>query len=479
MARHAQEESLQAIEQVLREHPEGRTTSQIEAALTTVPPRRTLQYRLKSLVDSKRLVMERTGRSARYRVPTMVDISIHAVAGSPTVSIRAEVVPALSKAGAGIQEYVRQPLAARHPVGYDRAFLDSYWPNATFYLSEAEREHLHEVGRPAIAGQPAGTYARQMLNRLLIDLSWNSSRLEGNTYSLLDTMRLLEIGEEADGKQRLEAQMILNHKDAIEFLVEEAGKIGFDRRTILNLHALLADNLLADSGAAGRLRHIAVGIDGSVFHPLETPALIEECFDQILDTAAAISDPFEQAFFVMVQLPYLQPFDDVNKRVSRLAANIPLIKADLVPLSFEDVPRDLYTEAMLGVYEMKRIELLRDVFIWAYGRSAARYAAVRQSLGEPDPFRLQHRAALREVVSMVIRERMNKKRASAWVAAWTREHIDQPQRERFRGVAERELLSLHEGNFARYRVRPSEFEAWQEAWTSERAHPYTAEETRE
>ena len=169
----------------------------------------------------------------------------------------------------------------------------------------------------------------------------------------------------------------------------------------------------------------------------------------------------------MVQLPYLQPFDDVNKRVSRLAANIPLIKANLVPLSFEDLPRDLYTEAMLGVYETKRVELLRDVFIWAYGRSAARYAAVRQSLGEPDPFRLQYRSALREVGGAVIRERMNTKRATAWIAAWAREHVDQPHRERFREVAERELLNLHEGNFARYRVRPSEFAAWQEVWTNE------------
>ena len=465
MARHVQEEALQAIEDFLRQHPEGRTASQIVEALTSAPPLRTLQYRLKSLVGSKRLIMVGTGRSTRYRVPRMVDVSFQAVAGPPTVNVRLEVVPALSEAGAEIREYVRQPPAARHPVGYDRAFLDSYRPNETFYLSQAERERLHEVGRPVTAGQPAGTYARQILNRLLIDLSWNSSRLEGNTYSLLDTTRLLEIGEEAEGKQRLEAQMILNHKAAIEFLVDEAGRIRFDRHTILSLHALLADNLLADSRAAGRLRHIAVGIDGSVFYPLETPALIEECFEQILATAAAIGDPVEQAFFVMVHLPYLQPFDDVNKRVSRLAANIPLIKANLVPLSFEDVPRDLYTEAVLGVYEMKRIELLRDVFVWAYERSAARYAAVRQSLGEPDPFRLQYRSELREVVGRVIRGRMDKKQATAWVAAWIRERIDPEHRERFREVAERELLSLHEGNFARYRVRPSEFAAWQEAWT--------------
>ena len=465
MARHVREEHLLAIEEVLREHPEGRTASQIEAALTTAPPRRTLQYRLKSLVDGKRIVVVGTGRRTRYRVPRLISLAAQGTIGDVSGRVKLEVVPALSREGTQIWEHVRQPLAGRRPVGYDRTFLDSYWPNETFYLSQAEREHLREVGRPVIADQPAGTYARQILNTLLIDLSWNSSRLEGNTYSLLDTTLLLELGEESEGKQRLEAQMILNHKEAIEFLVDEAEEIDFNRHTILSLHALLADNLLADSRALGRLRHIAVGIDGSVFHPLKTPALIEDCFDQILDTAAAISDPFEQAFFVMVQLPYLQPFDDVNKRVSRLAANIPLIKANLVPLSFEDVPRELYTEAILGMYEMKRIELLRDVFIWAYGRSADRYAAVRQSLGEPDPFRLQHRSALREVVGAVIRERMNKKRATAHVAAWTQEHIDQPQRERFQEVAERELLSLHEGNFARYRVRPSEFEAWQEVWT--------------
>jgi hypothetical protein len=258
--------------------------------------------------------------------------------------------------------------------------------------------------------------------------------------------------------------MILNHKDAIEFLVDAAEDIGFNRFTILNLHALLANNLLADPVAAGRLRHIGVGIERSVFHPLEVPQLIEECFDQIVATASAIFDPFEQALFVMVQLPYLQPFDDVNKRVSRLAANIPFIKSNLSPLSFEGVPRETYTEAILGVYELNRTELLRDVFIWAYERSAARYAAVRQSLGEPDPFRLRHRAALREAVGAVVRGRMSQRQATAHLSAWTLEHIDPKERERFRETAERELLSLHEGNFARYQVRPSEFAAWQEVW---------------
>jgi hypothetical protein len=209
---------------------------------------------------------------------------------------------------------------------------------------------------------------------------------------------------------------------------------------------------------------MGVGIGKSTFHPLELPQVIEECFNQVLATAAAIEDPFEQALFVMVQLPYLQPFDDVNKRVSRLSANIPFIKRNLSPLSFIDVPRALYTDAVLGVYELNKVDLLRDVFIWAYERSAARYAAVRQSVGEPDPFRFRHKAALRQVVADVVRGAMDKKAASAHIASWVDKNIAEADRERFRDMAEAELLSLHEGNFARYQIRPSEFEAWQQVW---------------
>ena len=145
------------------------------------------------------------------------------------------------------------------------------------------------------------------------------------------------------------------------------------RITILNLHGMLANNLLDDPDAPGKHRHISVGISGSAFLPLDVPQLIEECVDQVLATAAAIKDPFEQAFFAMAQLPYLQPFDDVNKCVSRLAANIPLIKNNLSPLSFADVPKQTYTEGMLGVYELSKIGLLRTCSL---GPMSARQAAM-------------------------------------------------------------------------------------------------------
>jgi hypothetical protein len=383
---------------------------------------------------------------------------------APEVAAAEEAVP-LSQASKETRRHLNQPLTARKPVGYNREFLESYRPNQTFYLSEAQRAHLAKVGKPNFSDQAAGTYAKQILNRLLIDLSWNSSRLEGNTYSLLDTKRLIELGEAVEGRDRFEAQMIINHKDAIEFLVNDAQVIGFNRYTILNLHGILAQNLLADPSAPGRLRRMGVGIEKSTFHPLELPQLIEAFFNQLLAIAAAIEDPFEQALFAMVQLPYLQPFDDVNKRVSRLSANIPFIKRNLSPLSFIDVPRALYTDSILGVHEVNRVDLLRDVFIWAYERSAARYAAVRQSLGEPDPFRFKHKTELRQVVADVVRGTMDKRAASAHIAAWVETNLPEVNRVKFRDMAETELVSLHEGNFARYQIRPSEFDAWHQVWS--------------
>ena len=258
--------------------------------------------------------------------------------------------------------------------------------------------------------------------------------------------------------------MILNHKSAIEMLVDYSEDAGFNRFTILNLHALLSQNLLPDASACGRLRRISVGIGGTVFHPLDVPQLVEECFQQILDTAAAISDPFEQSFFVMVHMPYLQPFEDVNKRVSRLAANLPFIRRNLSPLSFVDVPERAYVDAILAVYELNRLELLRDVYVWAYERSSARYSAVRQSLGDPDPFRLRYREVIGRTVAEVVRNKMDKTAANAHIEERAAQELPRSDQARFKEVAATELITLHEGNIARYRRRPSEYRDWLENW---------------
>jgi hypothetical protein len=457
------QKELEAVVSAVARFRAGGSLEDIGGALDRKLPRRTLQRRLAVLVEQKRLAVEGRGRGSRYRLP-LITGELHAVLGEAKLEARGEVYVPISPDGEAIKKAIREPLQNRQPVGYNRRFLDGYRPNDTFYLSVETRQCLVELGRPPGGERPAGTYARQIFSRLLIDLSWNSSRLEGNTYSLLETERLLELGEGAVGKDALEAQMILNHKAAIELLVEQAAEVGFNRYTILNLHGLLSDNLLADPRACGRLRTIPVAIAGTNYHPLEVPQLIDECFQQILDTATAIADPFEQAFFVMVHLPYLQPFEDVNKRVSRLAINIPLIRQNLCPVSFVDVPERAYIDGTLGVYELNRTELLRDVFVWAYQRSSARYSAVRKSLGEPDPFRLRYRSLVTEAVAEIVRDRMNKTVATTYIRQRAATKISQEDRARFVEVVETEIMGLHEGNIARYRLRPSEYQAWRETW---------------
>jgi len=155
----------------------------------------------------------------------------------------------------------------------------------------------------------------------------------------------------------------------------------------------------------------------------------------------------------------------VNKRVSRLAANIPLIRMNLCPLSFVDVPDRHYTGGMLGVYELNDVAYLRDVFVWAYLRSCNRYSAVRQTLGEPDPFLLRHRMAIKDLVSNVVTRGMSKTEAIAWIREQVADVTPMDNRKRLIEVVETELMCLHQGSIARYKLRPSEFDAWKATWS--------------
>ncbi len=421
--------------------------------------RRSLQRRLSALIEQGQLEMFGKSRSVRYRrAPGPVTASIQERASNKG-HLPAEVYVPTSIEGEEIKSTVRQPRQLRPPVGYKLEFLECYHPNQVGYLPHGLLDQLHALGRSPAEHTPAGTFARDILNRLLIDLSWASSRLEGNTYSRLDTERLIEFGQAAEGKGALETQMILNHKDAIEYLVRDPEHATLTRGTVIALHALLSDGLMADPTACGRIRHRAVEIGGSVYLPVALPQRLEELFGIVIQMAAEIHDPFEQAFFLMVHLPYLQPFEDVNKRVSRLAANIPLIRHNLCPLSFIDVPQQAYVDAMIGVYELNRVELLRDVFVWAYERSCQQYVAVKQNLVPPDIFRLRYRQALSEVVAAIVRN--DEPATDTAVRARTPVTVTIADRKHFIELVLGEFKTLHPGNAIRFGIRPLELAAWQ------------------
>ncbi|MGV3620167.1 MAG: Fic family protein [Archangium sp.] len=440
---------MEALLQFIENQPLGVTRAEIEMAVGGNLAGQRLVRALRSLEAEGLIRFEGNTRARRY----------FRVGGSRSES--ASAVP-LSPEARDVLEQVRRPLHTRAPASYQRDFLDAYVPGKTFYLPAATRERLAVIGRTGDASAPAGTYARHVLERFLLDLSWGSSALEGNTYSLLDTEKLFARGQEAAGKSHVETQMLLNHKSSIEFLVAEPAALALDERTVKSLHALLTENLLGNALDEGRLRSTPVQIGQSTYLPSANPGLIDEAFRQVLAIARRIDDAFECAFFLLVQLPYLQPFIDGNKRTARLAANIPFVVRNLVPLTFVDVPRELFTAAQLAVYELNRLEPLRDLFVWAYERSTLRLGQVRSALGEPDAFRLKHRETLRRVVRTLVQERVPPEKRRAFIERFADQHLPLEDRARFLATAEREVEALSDATFARYGLRPSEFAAWRE-----------------
>jgi len=277
----------------------------------------------------------------------------------------------------------------------------------------------------------------------------------------LETKRLIELGENAVGKDGSEAQMILNHKGAIEYIVELAAEKEISSHEICSIHALLSENLLGDPGASGRVRESIIGISGTTYMPLENPHVLKECFTIFIDKLNQIEDPFEQSFFSLVHLSYLQAFEDVNKRTARLVANIPLVKKNLNPLSFTDVDQEAYIKSLLGIYERNDFSLLRDLYLWAYKRSAQRYSAIQQSMGAPNLFKLKYRNVIQEIIRTIILEKIEGSQVVHKIQNLI-EAKDLPAddaMELFK-VIETEVLSLHDGSIARFKIRPSEFLEW-------------------
>jgi Fic family protein len=308
---------------------------------------------------------------------------------------------------------VNAPLYERPPVIYNDRWFDEYLPNETTYLSQKLCLSLQEAGLRSQENEPAGTYAHEIYNRLLIDLSYNSSRLEGNTYSLLDTERLLLQGDVPEGKLDEEKVMLLNHKEAIRYLVSNAGRLTVSIETVLTLHYLLADTLV-DWKHAGKVRDHGVRIGGSAYIPIENHKHIQRQLARIMEKAHAIINPYEQSLFLLIHLSYLQAFADVNKRTARLSANIPLIPRNLVPCSFNDIERSDYMSAMIAIYEFQEVAPIVDLYVYSYLRTCQTYDATVKDV-KFDAMRVRYRQQRRAVEREVIVRKLTGKSMQAYI----------------------------------------------------------------
>ena len=198
------------------------------------------------------------------------------------------------------------------------------------------------------------------LERLAIDLSWKSSQIEGNTYSLLETERLLKEKLTADGKTKEEAVMLLNHKEAIDFIIMHPDYLNpIKVNRIEDIHSILVKEL----GIKRNIRNHRVGISGTNYKPLDNEHQLREALNQMCDLVNLKQNVFEKVLLLLVLLSYLQAFDDGNKRTARIVSNACLIHHKHCPISFRTVDSIEYKKAMLLFYEQNNISAFKTLFM--------------------------------------------------------------------------------------------------------------------
>ncbi len=353
---------------------------------------------------------------------------------------------------------IKAPLYQRPPVSYQTNWLVDYIPNQTYYLPESIRKKLHTAGKREQNHDPAGTYARHIYNRLLIDLSYNSSRLEGNTYSLLETEQLILEGTDATQKLDEEKIMILNHKEAIRYLVNHTSEAKLTSTTLFTLHYLLSDGLIS-SGYAGNVRDHGVRISHSSYIPLENPHAIQTQLDILLKKARNINCPFEQSFFLLMHIAYLQAFADVNKRTARLCANIPLVKHNFVPLSFNELSKEDYLAAMLAIYELNKPEPLIELYVYSYLRTCRVYDARAYAVGF-DEIRIKYRQQRRKIIAEIILKQLHDETLTQFIDNATRTNLPSNEVNDFKRTVMEDLKLLNPVRIAGLGISLAQLNAW-------------------
>ena len=212
---------------------------------------------------------------------------------------------------------------------------------------------------------------KKELERLVIELSWKSSKIEGNTYTLLDTEKLILENKEASGHAKNEARMILNHKDAFYYIRAHAHKFKtITRKNLEDLHSVIIKGLRVKSG----FRTSSVGVTGSIYRPLDNIYQLAEAVEDLSKAVSKYKTPYAKALLALAGLSYIQPFEDGNKRTARMMANALLVSHSLAPLSYRSVDEEEYKSAVLAFYELNSILPMKKIFIEQYEFAAENYA---------------------------------------------------------------------------------------------------------
>lgn len=261
-----------------------------------------------------------------------------------------------------IEQYYQKEIDGREiKAGFNFSVITDVLANHTVFteMEVSRLEKLQDVFTKNISQLSDSEYKREF-ERLAIDLSWKSSQIEGNTYSLLETERLLREKETAAGKTKEEAIMLLNHKDALDFIIgnpDYLDPLGISK--IEDIHSLLVKDLDVERN----IRNRRIGISGTNYRPLDNKFQLAEALQTTCSVINYKKSVFEKALLALVLLSYIQPFMDGNKRTARIVSNAVLMHAKYCPLSFRTVGSIEYKKAMLLFYEQNNLSAIKEIFM--------------------------------------------------------------------------------------------------------------------
>ncbi len=300
----------------------------------------TVKRMLSKLIDENLLTKKGQGKSTKYLI-------------SPTYEILYPV---------DIEKYFEKEIDEREiKESFNLQLIpETLKEFSVFTANELEQLSLLQKKFENNISQLSEIEYKKELERLAIDLSWKSSQIEGNTYSLLETERLLKDKETASGKTKEEAIMLLNHKEAIDFIVENPDYlIPLSVPKIEDIHSLLIKELGFDKN----IRKRRVGISGTNYRPLDNEFQISEALSNMCELVNSKKNIFEKALLLLVLISYIQPFVDGNKRTARIVSNAILMNYKYCPISFRTVDSVEYKKAMLLFYEQNNISNFKEIFI--------------------------------------------------------------------------------------------------------------------
>jgi hypothetical protein len=210
---------------------------------------------------------------------------------------------------------------------------------------------------------------------------------------------------------------------------------------------------------AGKVRDHSVRIGGSTYIPFENPKKLQTQLDRIIEKAALIEDPYEQSLFLLIHITYLQAFSDVNKRTARLSANIPLIKNNLVPLSFNDVEREDYTSAIIAIYELQDIHPITDLYVFSYMRTCAMYDSTVRAIGF-DEIRVRYRQERRALIRDVILKKLVGSTMENYISMQSQKIVSETDQAAFLEDVREDIKDIDESRIAGLGITPEELAAW-------------------